>query len=167
MEGEEGALPEWVLQSFSDPRLTVARNEWFTKRCALACRHATDIGSGERVCFLDSGPLTHEAYLRVDARTARLNIQRQVRTLRRHQPTLSVLFLAHDATILRHIQRRSRPGERIEVVSPRVLEVQRQCHALANDYPSIVIVRNDEDYLKTDDLDNLWQLIQRHLHHRH
>lgn len=171
MEGEVGALPDWVLHSFTNLSQAQARTTWHTGRCALACQHATDIGQGDRYCFLDSGPLTHEAYLRVDARTAQLDVKAQVSALRRYRPTLSVLFLDSESTITERIRQRARPGEDSSGVIRRVLDVQQECRVLAMEYPSIVIHRIKEDYLRAEDLTRLWQHIQRELyprrHHPH
>ncbi len=159
-EGEVGVFPEWVTNSFASHTLVSKRNTWFTERCVRAGECAMRLGTPGIHCFIDSGPLTHEAYLRVDAaRHDSPEVHLQADRLRSVTPDLCVVLLTDEAELRSVIARRAREFEQHEMVVSRMISVQEEIQSLARHYPVLTIDRRGKDYSRYADLDEVWHTI--------
>lgn len=160
-EGESGVIPDWVFQSFSRPELATPRTVWFIERCLMACYRARDVAGPHRYSFLDSGPLTAEAYIRVDHQADHGLVSVHSPALRRAKPDVTVLLIASESVIRSRIMARSRTPQENEDFVQRVLTVQNQCLELAHLYDTLVIQCDGKDFRDESALRQLWQIIAK------
>lgn len=159
-EGETGVFPKWVVDSYTSQTLIPNRTIWFTERCVRAYECATRLRTPGVHCFIDSGPLTHEAYMRVDVLQIdpveeRLHQER----LRSVTPDLCVVLQTDEVELRSAIARRAREYEQHEAVVSRIISVQAMIQSLARHYPVLTIDRRGKDYSQYDDLDEIWHTI--------
>ena len=163
LEGEPGALPDWLLSSFNNPELSARRQAWFLERGIEANRRARYISDGGLSSIVDVGPLTQQAYMRMN----RLEFDPRLSGLKTKldlvRPDLAVLLVAEESYLRQHISRRGRADEQSEEFVGRILRVQRECLTLAPRYHTIVVERDHRDFATTKDLQEIWDRMTQEL----
>jgi len=168
VEGGIGVIPDWIFESFHSSEDVRQRQQWFTERCVRAIDHAQHIWhQAAMTCFVDSGPLTHEAYLLEDERAFAIEPYPYWVALRQRLPHVMIVLTASDEYIRESIVRRYRPAEQNEQTILRALRVQRYCLQLVKDYDALVIPRDGRDFSTERDLKWMWETIQAATHSLH
>ncbi len=160
-EGEPGVLPDWVQESIAKNIGIQQRNEWFVERCMRAGDQAHQCSDTSTFFFIDSGPLTHEAYLRYDFKTDEpMHVDTWASQLHSLQLDLLVVLADDEASLRKRISQRARTFEKSDHVVERAMAVQDIIYSLPEYSPQLVINRSQLDFTSYVDLEKIWNEIR-------
>ena len=150
-EGEEGTVPEEILNNVFKNENPIKRWEFFMNRYKSNLTKARSISAKGIDCFVDGANISPLAILPYEDKKYHEELEQQIAKLNGLDSDIITLLTANDICLNKLFKKRNRKTEGVEAIE-RALKIQENYRKLKH---TIEIDRSDLDFTKLEDIEKV------------